>query len=171
MPATPSVKITGINEVRSMLGKVDKEINTALTKELRSAGNELRDEARSLIPSGAPLSNWFGSGRAQPSGLPYWEGSGAAKSGIKTIVGQGSRQRGTYRKGAVVRVQSTNAAAAVFEKAGDSSDSSTFVANMVRKHGPKRRALLKASDKSMNRLRDKIEDAVLAAVDKVARKG
>jgi hypothetical protein len=159
-----SAKVVGVDQVRKNLTRLDSDLGKALTKEVRETGNELRDEARGLIPSGPPLSNWAGTGRAMPSRLPYWEGSGAAKSGIKTLVGAGSRQRGTYKKGAALRVQSSNAAAAVFDKVGDSSGSSTFVANMVNKHGPKRRALLKAADNSRDALRKKVEQAVERAV-------
>lgn len=164
------VEVAGVDQVRRNLVAMDAEIGKTLTKEMRDAGNELRDEARSLIPSAPPLSNWAGSGRAQPSRLPYWEGSGEAKRGMKTIVGQGSRQRGTYKKGAAVRVQSTSPAAAVFDRVGDSSDVSTFVANMVRKHGPKRRALLKAADDKRDELRTQIGRAVEAAVAKYKAK-
>jgi hypothetical protein len=160
------VEVVGIDQVRKNLLAMDKEIGTELTKEIRSAANELRDGARSLIPTAPPLSNWAGTGRAQPSRLPYWEGTAAAKSGMKSIIGQGSRQRGTYRRGAVARVHSTNAAAVVFDKVGDAAPTSTFVANMVNKHGPKRRALLKAADDKRDKLRGKIEKAVERAVAK-----
>jgi hypothetical protein len=167
MPARMNVTVQGIDGARKMLRKVDTAIATELTKELRAVGNEIRDEGRTLIPSSPPLSRWLGSGRAQPSGLPYWEGTGQARKGIKTQIGEGSRQRGTYSKGAVVRVRSENPAAAVFEKVGDGG--STFVRNLVRKHGQKRRALLKAFDRNKDQARKKVVDAVLDAVDRAKR--
>jgi hypothetical protein len=169
MPSKPKVTVTGIDGVRKMLTKVDKTIASELTKELRGVGNEMRDKARGLLPSSAPLSNWQGSGRAMPSRLPYWEGTGPARKGIKTVVGEGSRQRGTYSKGAVVRVRSDNPAAAVFDKVGDGG--STFVQNLNRKHGSKRRALLKAYDGSKDAARRKVEKAVLDAVQRVTKGG
>lgn len=163
------VNVTGIEETRRWLSRIDQEAASALTKELRTIGNELRDEARNRIPNQAPLSNWAGAGRAQPSGLPYWDGSGEAKKQIRTIVGRGSRQRGTYRKGAVVRVRSGSPWGAVFDKVG--AGGGTFVENMTRKHGPKRRALLGAFDDDKDRLGDSAQSAILKAIDQVIRKG
>jgi hypothetical protein len=170
MPADLRVDVVGVDRVRKALTKLDADIGKGLTKQIRGIANELRDDARALIPNSAPLSNWQGSGRAMPSRLPYWDSSGAAKSAIKSIIGAGSRQRGTYRKGAAARVVSSNPAAVVFDKAGKSADSSTFVANLQRKHGPKRRALLKAGDKKTPQLRERIEDAVKQAIDAYNRK-
>jgi hypothetical protein len=163
-------EVVGVDRVRKALTKLDSDIGRGLTKTIRAISNELRDDARSLIPSGAPLSNWQGSGRATPSGLPYWESSGAAKSAIKSIIGAGSRQRGTYQKGAAARVVSSNPAAVVYDVVGKSAGTSTFVDNMQRKHGPKRRALLKAGDKKAPELRDRIDDAVKDAVAEYNRK-
>lgn len=164
-----NAKVEGIEETRRWLNKIDAEVGKSLTKELREVGNELRDEARKRIPGQAPLSGWQGVGRAEPSRLPYWESSSDAKRQIKTIVGRGSRQRGTYRAGAVIRVMSQTPWGAVFDKAGDGS--SSFVENLTRKHGPKRRALLGAYDENKDRLVDKAEDAILRAVDKVIDRG
>jgi hypothetical protein len=160
------VKVVGIDRVRKNLTKLDGDIGKTLTKEVRASANILRDEARSLIPSSAPLSNWQGSGRAMPSRLPYWDSSSSARSQIKSSIGEGSRQRGTYRRGAVARVTSSNPAAVVFDKAGDSAGSSVFVSNLVSKHGPKKRALLKAGDNSRDKVIDQITDAVERAVSK-----
>ena len=162
-------EVTGITETRKWLASIDKEVASALTKALRGIGNELRDEARKRIPSSAPLSNWAGTGRAEPSRFPYWESSGEARKRITTIVGEGSRQRGTYRKGAVVRVQSMTPWGAAYDKIGDGGG--TLAENLLRKHGPKRRALLGAYDDHKDRLARKAEDAVTEAVDRVARKG
>ncbi len=157
-----NVRVHGIAETRKWLSRVDKEVNKELTKELRSIGNELRDEARDRIPGQAPLSNWAGTGRAMPSRFPYWESSSQAKREIKTIIGAGSKQRGTYRKGAVIRVQSNSAWGAAFDKIGDGGG--TLVQNLLRKHGPKRRALLGAYDDEKDRLVDKAEESIQQAV-------
>lgn len=164
-----NVKVDGIAETRKWISRIDKEVGSALTKALRQVGNELRDEGRKRIPSIAPLSNWAGSGRAMPSRLPYWEGSGQARKGITTIVGEGSRQRGTMRKGSVVRVRSATPWAAVFDKAGDGGG--TFVENLLRKHGPKRRALLGAYDDDGERLGEKAGSLIESALDSVIKRG
>lgn len=143
------VKVEGIEDVLKALREMGPEARKLLNKELKSAGELIRSDARSRFPSGPPLSRWVGGGRTS-GGFPRWSTSTKERASIKVATGKGSRKAGTYRAGALVRITEDSAAAAVFDFAGSQGGdpARTFVQNMVAKHGPERRTLLGAYDET-----------------------
>lgn len=143
------IKIEGIDQVLRALREMGPEAKKALNKELKAAGELIRNDARSRFPAGPPLSRWIGGDRTS-GGFPNWSTSVKERASIKVATGQGSRRSGTYRAGALVRVTEESAAAAVFDWAGSrgGSPAATFVQNIVEKHGAPRRTLLAAYDQT-----------------------
>lgn len=171
-----AVKVEGIEETLRALRAMGPEAKKALNKELKAAGELVRQDARSRFPSGPPLSRWVGGGRTS-GGFPVWSTSTKERATVKSAVGKGSRKAGTYQAGALVRITETSPAAAVFDYAGSQGGSAarTFVQNMVAKHGPARRTLLgaydetgpKAAEQAAERARDLLVKVTQDRLDRV----
>jgi hypothetical protein len=50
----------GVAEAIRTLGKVDKELKKQLVRNMKKAADPLVNEARSLVPTARPLTNWYG---------------------------------------------------------------------------------------------------------------
>lgn len=50
----------GVAEAIRTLGKVDKELKKQLVRNMKKAADPLVNEARSLVPTAKPLTNWYG---------------------------------------------------------------------------------------------------------------
>lgn len=162
MPAGIDLRVHGIQEVRRILDGLDDEAEKVYKSQLLRAGDLLRNEGRRNIPAGAaPLSNWKGKrGQDRTSGgFPVWKSASDARKGIKTDTFRPRGGRGSFIG---VEVTSRSAPAIIFDWAGQGGSSSTFVRNMLAKHGQPRRALLKAQD-------DKGEDAARKAAKAIQR--
>lgn len=162
MPAGIDLQVYGVQRIRRILDGLDDEAEKAYKKHLLRAGDLLRNEARRNIPAGtAPLSNWKGK-RGQDrtaGGFPVWKSASEARRGMKTDTFRPRGGRGSFIG---VEVRSRSAAAVIYDWAGQGGSSSTFVRNMLTKHGEPRRALFKAED-------DKGEDAARKAGKAIQR--
>lgn len=170
MPAGYELRVQGIQHVRRVLEGLDDEAEKAFQKHLYRAGDFLRNEGRKNIPAGvAPLSNWRGKrGQDRTSGgFPVWKSASEAKRGMKTDL---YRPRGGRGKRLAAQVTSRSAAAVVFDWAGQGGSSSTFVRNMMAKHGGPRRALLKAEDDHGEKAAQKAGKAIQRAIYDYARR-
>jgi hypothetical protein len=146
------------------LGKVDKELKKELVRSMKKAANPLVAEARSLVPSSSPLTNWGN-----------WKGGydpARVRSGIKVSqrnTGQrlrGGRQEETIRLLAMV---STSAAGAIYDMAGRAdghgrrSEGLARGAAMIRKlneSGTASRTMWPAAERRLGEVQDAVRVAI-----------
>ncbi len=110
-----SVSLYNYDEFKKHLKEFDPKLRKGMDAEIRSLLGPIVSDAKALVPD-QPLSGWnYGSGRYQPSRLPFWNSS-TAKAGIK--VKQGGRRRFGSATQAAWQIANTDGAAAAFELAG-----------------------------------------------------
>lgn len=156
----------GLASAIRTLGKVDPELKKELVKSMKSAADPLVAEARSLVPSSKPLTNWYG-----------WKGgfdSGKVRRGIKVS------QRNTAQKGKsgkkeerirLLSLVSTSAAGAIYDMAGKAdghgkgSEGAERGRAMIAKldeNGKASRTLWPAAEKKLPEVQDAVREAIAA---------
>jgi hypothetical protein len=136
--ATPQV--TGVRETLAALKSIDKKLERESRKRMRQTVAPLQNEARSLIPSGPPMSGWT-RGR-------YAFDGGKAKAGVRVkIGGSASRKKESWP---LVTMTQNDAAGIIFDMAGRRSSGRSasgrqFIANLNR-FGRASRSMWKAAE-------------------------
>ena len=154
----------GLADAIRTLGKVDKELKKELVRSMKKAADPLVAEARSLIPSAKPLTNWYG-----------WKGgwdTSKVKRGIKVSqrnTAQRTREGQQQETIRLLALTQTNAAGAIYDmagKAGGHGTGSEGLARgeaMIRKLDETRtssRSLWPAAERRLGEVQDAVRDAI-----------
>ena len=154
----------GVADAIRTLGRVDKELKKELVKSMKKAADPLVNEARSLVPTAKPLTNWYG-----------WKGGyvlGKVKRGIKVSqrnTAQRTRSGQQQEKIKLLALVQTNAAGAIYDMAGKAGGAGKGSENaargqaMIRKLDESRTASRTLWPAAEKRLGD-VQDAVIAAI-------
>ena len=157
----------GVADAIRTLGRVDKELKKELVKSMKKAADPLVNEARSLVPTAKPLTNWYG-----------WKGGyvpGKVKRGIKVSqrnTAQRTRSGQQQEKIKLLALVQTNAAGAIYYMAGKAGGAGKGSENaargqaMIRKLDESRTASRTLWPAAEKRLGD-VQDAVIAAITDV----
>jgi hypothetical protein len=150
------------------LDAFDKDAKKAFERVINEELGKARDGARALIPDTPPMSGWSTSPPVKPrkttrggAGWPEWSYD-AIRSGIGVTKAQG-RVRRDYTTSAGA-IKNASASGAIFETAGrlkkdHSATGTQFIAN-VNRFGPASRGIWAVVDKSGDRIRANISDAL-----------
>jgi hypothetical protein len=154
----------GLASAIKTLGKVDKELKKELVASMKKAADPLVNEARSLVPAAAPLSNWGN-----------WKGgwnTGKVTRGIKVSQrntaqrGVGGQREETIRLLALV---SSSAAGAIYDMAGRAGGSGRGSEGAARGRamidkldtfGQASRTLWPAAERKLGDVQDAVRDAI-----------
>ncbi len=148
-----------IGELVVYLRKVEPDLARQLPREMRHVAKTVVQEARSLIPSPRPLSNWGQWGERLD-----W--TRQAKTGVvaTTDVRAGKSSRGQIN---LLAIQQKNPAGAVFENAGrhaapTTGRGRTFIDNLNNKYGKpdKGRYLWLAVEANLGYLHNELQDVI-----------
>lgn len=148
-----------IGELVVYLRKVEPDLARQLPREMRHVAKTVVQEARSLIPSPRPLSNWGQWGERLD-----W--TRQAKTGVvaTTDVRAGKSSRGQIN---LLAIQQKNPAGAVFENAGrhaapTTGRGRTFIDNLNGKYGKpdKGRYLWLAVEANLGYLHNELQDVI-----------
>ncbi len=154
----------GLADAIRTLGKVDRELKKELVRSMKKAADPLVAEARSLIPSAKPLTNWYG-----------WKGgwdTSKVKRGIKVSqrnTAQRSREGQQQETIRLLSLTQTNAAGAIFDMAGKAgghgrgSEGAARGEAMIRKLDETRtasRSLWPAAERRLGEVQDAVRDAI-----------
>lgn len=103
-----TIEVDGAAASIRVLGQIEPELRKQAIKEIKSAGDAIVQEARSLVPDVKPLTNWYN-----------WKGGfvpAKVRRGIKVAYrGSAQRDRNTID---LLTVRQTDPAGAIFELAG-----------------------------------------------------
>jgi hypothetical protein len=198
MPAVPvhSVNIAGVQQTLKALNSFDNRYRRQVTKDIQAAGDQIINEARSMVAhfdnslnNGAPLSGMV-RGREK-----NWKTS-AVQAGFKVKVGvRASKERyvnyqrggipsgpkgrgttGTYTEQVaygskpyqLMVIQQADAAGAIYDHAGRQT-SSTFVTNLDTEAGPEPRAIDIAVERNKEVVTDKVRKIVETVENLISR--
>lgn len=165
-----SIQVLGYQQTVRALHALAPAVEKALNTEIRESLNVTRDLARSLIPTGAPMSGWSTSDTAKPrtrraGGFPSWQPD-RMRAGI--TVGRGSARgtRGLSSISVAWQLRSSDGAATIYDKAGQKTGGEgsgvQFIANLNRARHAQRvlwPAWLKTRTEAMRRITEAIEAA------------
>jgi hypothetical protein len=198
MPAVPvhSVNIAGVQQTLKALNSFDNRYRRQVTKDIQAAGDQIINEARSMVAhfdnslnNGAPLSGMV-RGREKS-----WKTT-AVQAGFKVKVGvRASKERyvnyqrggipsgpkgrgttGTYTEQVaygskpyqLMVIQQADAAGAIYDHAGRQT-SSTFVTNLNTEAGPEPRAIDIAVERNKEVVTDKVRKIVETVENLISR--
>lgn len=156
---TTRFAIEGASLVRADLRRFAPDLHRDLQRTLAGEARMVATTAKGLMPPRTPLSGWA---RAWQGDRLRWD-PGAAVSGIKGSTARGRRTKDGYT--AVVVVQQTDPAGAVFEVAGRRNKGSAFARNLTGWWGPASRGVWRAAELK----RASVEATVAAAVARAER--
>jgi len=154
----------GLADAIRTLGKVDKELKKELVRSMKKAADPLVNEARSLVPTAKPLTNWYG-----------WKGgwdTGKVKRGIKVSqrnTAQRTKDRQQQQTIRLLALVQTNAAGAIYDMAGKAgghgkgSEGAARGQAMIRKLDETRtasRSLWPAAEKRLGDVQEAVKDAI-----------
>ncbi len=154
----------GLADAIRTLGKVDRELKKELVRSMKKAADPLVAEARSLVPSAKPLTNWYG-----------WKGgwdTSKVKRGIKVSQRNTAQRTREGQQQEIIRLLSltqTNAAGAIFDMAGKAgghgrgSEGAARGEAMIRKLDETRtasRSLWPAAERRLGEVQDAVRDAI-----------
>ena len=196
MAATQVVNITGVQQTLKALNSFDNRYRRQVTKDIKNAGDQIINEARSMVAhfdnsknNGAPLSGMV-RGREK-----NWKTS-AVQAGFKVKVGvraskeryvnyqrggipsgpKGRGTQGTYTEQVVygskpyqlMVIQQADAAGAIYDHAGRQTNS-TFVTNLDTEVGPEPRAIDIAVERNKEAVTDKVRQIVQTVENLISR--
>lgn len=179
-----SVQIEGIQAALTELNSFDKKYRRQVTKRIQAAGEQIINDARSMVAffdnsknNGAPLSGMV-RGNIIKGRETSWK-TDQVQAGFKVKVGvRASRERtvtyARYTEGVkthdqqvdfnakpyqLMVIQQANAAGAIYDHAGRNT-SSTFVTNLNAEAGPEPRAIDKAVERGRVPVTQKVYEVV-----------
>jgi len=196
MAATQVVNIAGVQQTLKALNSFDNRYRRQVTKDIKNAGDQIINEARSMVAhfdnsknNGAPLSGMV-RGREK-----NWKTS-AVQAGFKVKVGvraskeryvnyqrggipsgpKGRGTQGTYTEQVVygskpyqlMVIQQADAAGAIYDHAGRQTNS-TFVTNLDTEVGPEPRAIDIAVERNKEAVTDKVRQIVQTVENLISR--
>ena len=154
----------GVADAIRTLGKIDKVLKKDLVKSMKKAADPLVNEARSLVPTAKPLTNWYG-----------WKGGytpAKVKRGIKVAqrnTAQRTRSGQQQETIKLLALKQTNAAGAIYDMAGKAggrgrnSEGAPRGRAMIEKldeQGTASRTLWPAAEKRLGDVQDAVKDAI-----------
>jgi len=161
----------GVADAIRTLGRVDKELKKELVRSMKKAADPLVNEARSLVPTAKPLTNWYNWGSTTNRNIgPYVPGK--VKRGIKVSqrnTAQRTRSGQQQEKIKLLALVQTNAAGAIYDMAGKAGGAGKGSENaargraMIRKLDESRtasRTLWPAAEKRLGDVQDAVKDAI-----------
>tara|TARA_R110000803_G_scaffold155916_7_gene220496 strand:- start:48 stop:557 length:510 start_codon:yes stop_codon:yes gene_type:complete len=162
-----SVEVDGLAATLKALKDTDPELRKQVVKQMKTAAKPAQSNVRALLPGAAPLSNWG----SWPRGKGY--DPAAARKGVKIKHKAGARQ--TAKTFQLVTLQTTEAAAMIFDIAGRRSAGRTaqgqaFIRNLKRKYGAASRTLYPGTEAAMPEIERGLDKAVDMAGRAVTRK-
>jgi hypothetical protein len=156
------VDVTGLAEVVRELRKIQPELAKELPKSMRNAISPVVAEARTLLPTPSPLSNWGTWQLARQSGGDRnW--TRKAYTGIVAKSNTGA-SKGRNRIDLLEIVQK-DAAGAIYENAGRRAATTDprglrFIAQLNEQHGESPRYLWPAVEKNLGYINDEVQATV-----------
>lgn len=162
-----SFEVYGLKDALRQLNTVDKKIRREITRDYKKVVQPVIDDAKSLVPSSAPLSGWERPWTVKRTGFQMfpWD-SRKATSMIKAKVsGKKPKQYGEFvRELGVFYLGWYGMANTVYDMAGRKR-SSVMGENLRAKYGAPSRVMWPAFNKN----KDTVEDGVLEIVERVGR--
>ena len=158
-----SLQVEGVAEVLRALGKVNPELKKATVKAMKQAGDPMVNEARSLLPTASPLSNW--GNWTTPKGRvigPY--DPAKARRGVR-VAYRGSKVRGSDKNVIpLLTLRQLDAAGTIFDMAGRASNGTSpqgraFI-EQLRSYGVASRAMWPAAERNMPEVVAAVEVAI-----------
>lgn len=171
-----SVQIEGIQAALKELNTFDPKYRRLVTKRIKAAGEEIINDARSMVVSfdnslgnGAPLS-----GMARGSLIKgreiNWR-TDQVQAGFKVKVGRRASKARTVTFGEkqiafaakpyeLMVIQQADAAGAIYDHAGARGGTSMFVTNLTAQEGPQPRAIDKAVERGREPVTQKVYEIV-----------
>jgi len=154
----------GVADAIRTLGKIDKELKKDLVKSMKKAADPLVNEARSLVPTAKPLTNWYGwKGGYTPAKVKRGISVSQRNTAQRTRSGQ---QQETIK---LLALKQTNAAGAIYDiagranGAGRNSEGAPRGRAMIEKlneQGTASRTLWPAAEKRLGEVQDAVKDAI-----------
>jgi len=130
------IAVYNLAQVERALKALAPEVGKGMNTAIRTALNVTRDEARRRIWDTPPMSGWSttpaGKGRSRGgAGWPAWD-TGRMRAGITVNKGQARGTQGLAAIAVAWRLQSTEAAATIFDKATESHSTvgAQFIENL-----------------------------------------
>jgi hypothetical protein len=187
------VQIEGVKEALAALNDIDKKYRRQVTKRIKAAGDQIIQEARSMVSyydnsegNGAPLSGMV-RGNLVKGRETSWR-TDAVQKGFKVKVGvRATRERyvnfnrsdeygNSYTEQVVfgalpyrlMVIQQTDAAGVIYDHAGRNTNS-LFVTNLNTQEGPQPRVIDKAVENNRTAVVEKVED-VLKDVERMTNR-
>jgi hypothetical protein len=163
----------GVADAIRTLGKVNKELKKELVRSMKKAADPLVNEARNLIPTAKPLTNWYG-----------WKGgydTSKVKRGIKVSqrnTAQRTQDRQQQQTIRLLALTQTNAAGAIYDMAGKAgghgkgSEGAARGQAMIRKLDETRtasRSLWPAAERRLGDVQEAVKDAISDMEDTLNR--
>jgi len=191
--SSPVVKVFGIQEALKELNDFDKKYRREITKQIKSAGEPIISQARSMVAhfdnslgNGAPLSG-MARGNLIKGRNTNWQ-TQAVQKGFKVKVGRraskeryvnfnktdelGSRYTQQVVFGAkpyeLMVIQQTDAAGAIYDHAGRQTPG-LFVTNLNTEVGPQPRAIDVAVENNREPVQQKVLEIVQTVMDQTNR--
>lgn len=154
----------GLADAIKTLGKVDRELKKELVTSMKRAADPLVAEARSLVPTETPLTNWYG----------WKDGWSSAKvrRGIKVSQRNTAKRTSSGQREETIRLLalvSNSAAGAIFDMAGRAggtgkgSEGAARGRAMIDKldqFGTASRTLWPAAEKQLANVQDEVRKAI-----------
>jgi hypothetical protein len=188
------VQIEGVKEALAALNDIDKKYRRQVTKRIKAAGDQIIQEARSMVSyydnsegNGAPLSGMVRGSLIQGREIT-WR-TDQVQKGFKVRVGvrptreryvnfnrsdeYGNKYTEQVPFGALpyrlMVIQQADAAGAIYDHAGRNKQSGFFVQNLNAEVGPQPRAIDKAVENNRPAVVEKVED-VLKDVERMTNR-
>lgn len=154
----------GVADAIRTLGKIDKVLKKDLVKSMKKAADPLVNEARSLVPTAKPLTNWYG-----------WKGGytpAKVKRGIKVSqrnTAQRTRSGQQQETIKLLALKQTNAAGAIYDIAGraggtgrnsEGAPRGRAMIEKLNEQGTASRTLWPAAEKRLGEVQDAVKDAI-----------
>lgn len=155
MSAGITIRIENVPATLRTLNKIDPDLRKKVPDEIKSYAQPLVADVKAALPSSAPLSGW-NRGRFKYS-------AAKARSGVK-LQFKGTRPRNAPANAwPVLRLKSTNAAAAVFDIAGRKSSGRTragtkMISQLDSSYGRASRTIWPAVEKHVKDIENGIEE-------------
>lgn len=150
-------EVTGIVASLRRIGGIDRGVRTQLTRKFRQSGEPLKAAVLDYIPTDAPMSGWKRDNRL---------GWGNARQGVRVRFSTKVDRSGTIR---LLTLKQTNAAGAVFDMAGRSSQGNTPAGqNMIRVLNERFQGASRSMWKGAEDALPEIEQLVSDAIDELA---
>jgi len=188
MAATQSVNITGVQQTLKALNSFDNRYRRQVTKDIKTAGEQIIIEARSMVAhfdnslnNGAPLSGMVRGNLIKGRETNWRTSQVQAGFKVKVAVRATKERYVNYDRGGYTEqvaygskpyqlmvIQQANAAGAIYDHAGRHA-SSVFVTNLNKEAGEQPRAIDIAVERNKEVVTDKVRQIVETVNNLISR--